>query len=157
MSDSESLRSSLRHGELRGDEMRTPDEVAAMLRLGELGWGTRRIAAELGCSRNTVKRYIEAQGFTAYRKPRRARQLDGLEDWLFERLRQHRGNADVVRQDLERDLGLKVSLRTVERAVAPVRQELRAEARATVRFETPPGRQLQIDFGELRVSIGGER
>src|SRR5580658_9874766 len=137
MSDSESLRSSLRHG--------------------ELGWGTRRIAAELGCSRNTVKRYIEAQGFTAYRKPRRARQLDGLEDWLFERLRQHRGNADVVRQDLERDLGLKVSLRTVERAVAPVRQELRAEARATVRFETPPGRQLQIDFGELRVSIGGER
>ena len=25
---------------LRGDEMRTPDEVAAMLRLKALGWGT---------------------------------------------------------------------------------------------------------------------
>jgi transposase len=25
-----------------------------------------------------------------------------------------------------------------------------------VRFETPPGKQLQIDFGETRVSIGGE-
>src|SRR3546814_16208263 len=45
---------------------------------------------------------------------------------------------------------------TVERAVAPLRRELRAEARATVRFETPPGRQLQIDFGETRASIGGE-
>ena len=50
-----------------------------------------------------------------------------------------------------------MSLRTVERAVAGFRQALRAEARATVRFETPPGRQLQIDFGETRVEIGGER
>ena len=47
-------------------------------------------------------------------------------------------------------------LRTVERAVAQLRQALEAEARATVRFETPPGRQLQIDFGETRISIGGD-
>jgi transposase len=141
----------------RGDEMRTPDEVAAMLRLRSLGWGTKRIAAELGCSRNTVKRYIESQGWVAYRRPRRDRALTGLEDWVAERFWQHRGNADVVRQDLERERGVVVSLRTVERAVAPLRQELRAQARATVRFETPPGRQLQIDFGELKVAIGGER
>jgi transposase len=141
---------------LRGDEMRTPDEVAAMLRLSALGWGTKRIAAELGCSRNTVKRYVEAQGWAAYRTPRRPRVLDGLEVWLAKRFRQHRGNADVVRQDLAREHGLTVSLRTIERAVAPLRQALQAEARATVRFETPPGRQLQIDFGELRVPIGSE-
>lgn len=142
---------------LRGDEMRTPDEVATMLRLRSLGWGTKRIAAELGCSRNTVKRYLEAQGWVAYRRPKRDRALAGLEEWLAERFWRHRGNADVVRQDLEREQGLVVSLRTVERAVAPLRQELRAQARATVRFETPPGRQLQIDFGELGVPIGGER
>jgi len=82
--------------------------------------------------------------------------LDGLEGWLAERFRQHRGNADVVRQELAREHGLVVSLRTVERAVAPLRCSLQAEARATVRFETPPGRQLQIDFGETRVVIGGE-
>jgi hypothetical protein len=39
--------------------------------------------------------------------------------------------------------------------VAPLRRELVAEARATVRFETPPGHQLQIDFGERRVAVGG--
>jgi hypothetical protein len=33
--------------------MRHPDEVAAMLRLHGLGWGMRRIAAELGCDRET--------------------------------------------------------------------------------------------------------
>jgi transposase len=136
--------------------MRTPDEVAAMLHLWSLGWGTRRIAAELGCSRSTVKRYVEAGGFAAYRTPRRERVLSELEAWLAERFRRHRGNADVVRQDLAREHGLEVSLRTVERAVAPLRRALLAEARACVRFETPPGRQLQIDFGELRATVGGE-
>jgi len=140
----------------RGDEMRTPDDVAAMLRLWSLGWGAKRIAAELGISRNTVRRYIESGGWAAYRKPKRAKVLDGREEWLAERLLRHRGNADVVRQDLASELGLVVSLRTVERAVAGRRQDLRAQARATVRFETPPGRQLQIDFGETRVEISGE-
>src|SRR3712207_8138969 len=32
----------------------------------------------------------------------------------------------------------------------------RSEALATLRFETAPGEQLQIDFGELRVPIGDE-
>jgi transposase len=60
-------------------------------------------------------------------------------------------------QDLQREHGLSVSLRTVERAVAPFRRELPAADLATVRFETAPGEQLQIDFGETRVSIGAER
>lgn len=38
--------------------MRTPDEVAAMQRLHGLGGGTRRIAAEIGCNRETVKRCL---------------------------------------------------------------------------------------------------
>jgi hypothetical protein len=41
-------------------------------------------------------------------------QLDGLGEWLSGRYLQHRGNADVVRQDLEHELRIKVSLRTVE-------------------------------------------
>jgi transposase len=140
----------------RREVMRTPDEVAAMLRLRALGWGAKRIAAEFGCSRATVRRYLAAGGWTACRMPRRRRALDGLEDWLGERFRRHRGNADVVRQELLAEHRIAVSLRTVERAVAPLRRELLAEARATVRFETPPGRQLQVDFGERRVAIGGE-
>src|SRR3954465_966579 len=140
-----------------GETMRAPDEVAAMVRLRALGWGVRRIAAELGCSHMTVRRYLAEGGWAAYRTPRRAKALDGLEGWLAERFRQHRGNADVVRQELAREHEIKVSLRTVERAVAPLRRELAAETRATVRFETPPGHQLQVDFGELRVPIEGER
>src|SRR3954467_10616385 len=76
---------------LRREIVRTPDEVAAMLRLHALGWGTRRIAAEFGCSRNTVKRYVGLGGWAPPRMARRPRALDGLEGWLAERFRRHRG------------------------------------------------------------------
>lgn len=61
-----------------------------------------------------------------------------------------------MRQELVAEKGIALSLRTIERAVAPLRRELEAQARATLRFETPPGKQLQIDFGERRVAIGGD-
>lgn len=136
-------------------EMRTPEDVAAMLRLHELGWGSKRIARELGVSRNTVRRYVRQGGYAPYATPRRRGRLDGLEDWLRERLVRHRGNADVVRQELASEHSIEVSLRTVERAVAPYRRELAAQARATTRFETAPGRQLQIDFGQMQVCVAG--
>jgi len=148
--------SSPREHLLRGEGMLTPEEVTAMVELHRLGWGSKRIAAGFGCARNTVKRYIAAGGWVGYRQPSRQRHLAGLESWLAERFHQHRGNCDVVRQDLAREHGLTVSLRTLERALAPLRQTLQAEARATLRFETPAGKQLQIDFGERRVPIGGE-
>ena len=56
-----------------------------------------------------------------------------------------------------REHKVEVSLRTVERAVGKHRALLRAQALATVRFETPPGKQAQADFGEMWVTIGGER
>ena len=138
-------------------QMMKSDEVEAMLHLHALGWGLRRIAKEFGCSKNTVRRYVAADGWMAYGRRAGGGKLEGQAGWLKTRFFQHRGNAEVVRQDLLREQGIDVSLRTVERAVAPFRRLLTAEAKATVRFETPPGRQLQIDFGQLRVPIADER
>ena len=138
----------------RRDAMKAPDEVTAMHRLKALGWGCKRIAAELGCARNTVRGWLEGD-WRACASGSRSKKLDGLSDWIAERFHRHGGNADVVRQELAAEKGLIVSLRTVERATAPLRRELIAAARATLRFETQPGEQLQIDFGERQVEIGG--
>ena len=121
-------------------QMMKSDEVEAMLHLRELGWGLRRIAREFGCSKNTVRRYVAADGWMSYSRRSGGGKLEGQAAWLKERFFQHGGNAEVVRQDLLREQGVDVSLRTVERAVAPLRRLLTAEAKATVRFETPPGR-----------------
>ena len=141
---------------LRGDEMLQPDEVATMLRLRELGWGTKRLAREFGCARNTVRRYVREGGALPFRKPERRTAFDGLDDWLRERFFRHAGNADVIRQELASEHGIEIGLRSVELRVQHWRRELRAQKRATVRFETPPGKQLQIDFGDTKVWIAGE-
>lgn len=83
----------------RGLVMKTPDEVAEMLRLRACGWGLKRIARQLGCSHHTVKDYV-LTGVKAFKSPERPKRLDGLEGRLRERFIRHRGNADVARQDL---------------------------------------------------------
>ena len=122
----------------RGQVMKTPDDVAEMLRLRACGWGLKRIARQLGCSHHTVKGYVAAGGLKPFKSPDRPKRLDGLEGWLRERFMRHRGNADVVRQDLLAEQGVAVSRRTLQRAVQPYRQALKAEALATTRFERPP-------------------
>ena len=139
------------------EAMKTPQDVAAILKLHQLGWGKKAIPRALGINKNTARRYLEAGGMLEYAKPQRSSRLEGQEEWLAQELRKHRGNADVVRQELERQKGIQVSLRTVQRAVQENRVAIEAEAKATLRFETPPGLQAQADFGTMRVQIGGER
>jgi len=114
--------------------MLEPEEVSRIMELHRLGLGSRQIAGELGLARNTIKRYLKAGGYAPYQTPRRPCLLDGLQEWLRTTFLQHRGNCDVVRQQLLAEHGLVVSLRTVHQNC----QSLRAELKATVRFETPP-------------------
>lgn len=133
------------------------DEVVAMLRLHELGWGAKRLSKEFGCARNTVRRYLREGGVAPFKQPVRRTGFDGLDDWLRERFFRHDGNADVIRQELASEHGITIGLRSVELRVRQWRRELKAQKRATVRFETAPGHQMQIDFGDTKVWIGGER
>ena len=93
----------------------------------------------------------------SYRQPARRTAFEGLDGWLRERFFRHDGNADVIRQELASEHGIVIGLRSVELRVRQWRRELKAQKRATVRFETAPGHQMQIDFGDTRVWIGGER
>lgn len=140
---------------LRGDQMLQTTDIEKILSLRSCGWGFKRISKELGVSRRIIKKYIK-RGEHVPSAKLRVKKLSGLESWLTERYRQHRGNADVVRQELFTEYQIKVSLRTVERAVQHLRQEDLTKAKATIRFETPPGKQLQIDFGSTKVRIAGE-
>ena len=120
------------------------------------GLGSKRIAREVHVSRNSVRRYL-AGATAGFQERPAARLLDAatlreVHD-LFGTIAE--GNTVVIHQELARR-GFHVELRTLQRAVGPLRQEQRAEALATVRFETPPGQQTQIDFGEKVVRIAGQ-
>lgn len=75
----------------RAQTMKKSDEVEAMLHLHALGWGLKRIARELGCSKNTVRRYVEADGLMSYSRRAGGGKLDAQEEWLKERFFRHRG------------------------------------------------------------------
>lgn len=145
--------------------LRTTQEDNRMLesevvdRIHELsgrGLGSKRIARQLGISRNSVRRYL-AGATVGFQERPAARRLDDdtlrAVHELFGTVAER--NAVVIQQELA-SRGIHVELRTLQRAVVRLRQEERAEALATVRFETPPGQQMQIDFGEKTVRIAGQ-
>lgn len=133
-----------------------PEMVRQIRTLARLRWGAKRIARELGIARNTVKRYLrggvaaevqvrpEARCLTAEQVAEAVRLFDGSAE----------GNAVVVAR-LLRERGVEVSVRSCQEYLADHRRTRRAEAVATVRFETAPGHQMQIDFGQKRVHIAG--
>jgi transposase len=134
--------------------MQPPEIVDQILALHEHGLGQRRIAKELGINRKTVKRYLRQKTWVPYKRSNN-KNLEKIHGWLERAFHQHKGNAVVVHQELERLLEIKVSLRTVQYAVSLFRKDLLIKAQATVRFETPPGKQMQIDFGSMTIVIGG--
>ena len=72
---------------------------------------------QLGCSGRTVRDRVAAGELKPFKSAVRAKRLDGLESWLRKRFVWHRGNADVVRQDLLAEKGLALNRRPVQRAV----------------------------------------
>jgi transposase len=130
--------------------------ILAIRALADCGVGSKAIARAVGVARNTVRRYL-----------RRSREDEGQVRPTARRLTEERrleartlydgpadGNAVVV-QRLLAERGLTVSVRTIERVVSDLRRERQVAQLATVRVETAPGDQLQIDFGQKRVPIAG--
>jgi transposase len=133
-----------------------PEVVQQMQELAKLGWGKKRIARELGIARNTVRRYVRNRAAAGVQVQMPRRRLDeetrARAVSLFES--DAAGNAVVVAELLWKQ-GQVASVRTIQRAVRGHREQKRAALAATVRFETPPGEQMQIDFGQKVVKLAG--
>lgn len=122
-------------------------EIRVMARRGE---GVRAIARQLGCSRNTVRRCLRDEQARRY-KPRAARpcKLDAYKEYLRERVSQAAPRwipaTVLLREIVER--GYDGGISQLKAWLAPLKA---AEPEPVVRFETPPGKQMQVDFTIVR-------
>src|SRR5688500_16443600 len=100
--------------------------VTAIRELASRGWGSKAIARALQVARNTVRRYLRGASIGVQVRPA-SRRLSAADVATAQALYHDtaEGNAVVV-QRLLRDEGCTVSVRTIQRLVAPIRQAQRA-------------------------------
>ena len=111
------------------------------------GCSTREIALRLGIARNTVRRYLNTPE-AVKPKPRQPRgsKLDAYTEYVDRRMAEGLENCVVLWRELQ-GLGYQGGYSLVKRYVSPRRR--RSQVQATVRFETAPGEQAQVDWGSL--------
>jgi len=107
------------------------------------GCSIREVARLTGHSRNTVAKLGE-QGPPGRISRRRGSQLDPHKEYLRERYAQYGLSAVRLLAEIQ-PMGYRGSLSVLRRFVATLKPA-RAPG-ATVRFETPPGHQAQMDWG----------
>lgn len=113
----------------------------------QAGTSIREIARQTGLSRNTIRKMLRAEHSGTYtRKPPDKTVLSPFEPYLREHWKEK--NAALLFEDI-RAMGYTGSAVTVRRFRATLKQAHTVPASATVRFETPPGRQAQVDWGEV--------
>lgn len=113
------------------------------------GLSMRAIAKKLGIHRDTVKKHLGADGLPSYRKhKRRASLLDPYRQIITDFLEQDNYQTTWIVERL-RKLGYTGSYETVRDFVRPLKEQ--KERLAFIRFETEPGRQAQVDFGDFQI------
>lgn len=118
------------------------------------GMRIKDIAAELDVHPRTVSRALKRGGPPPGRRPRRTSKLDPFKSEVDRLLGEGIWNATVILDRL-RELGFEGQISIVRDYIRPKRAL--APSRATVRFETPPGLQLQHDWGYVEAEVAGER
>lgn len=118
-----------------------------MARRGE---AVRAIARQLGCARNTVRRYLREADARRYkaRSPRLCK-LDPYKAYLRERIAQAQPRwipATVLLREIG-ERGYDGGISQLKAWVAPLKTR---EVEPVLRFETAPGQQMQADFTTIR-------
>lgn len=109
------------------------------------GHSIKAIARMTGRSRNTIRRVLREAGFTGFHKPPRHSCLDSYKPYLRERYEECGLSALRLLPEIQA-MGYTGSVATLRRYLHSLKPEQERLRKLTVRFETPPGKQAQVDW-----------
>lgn len=110
------------------------------------GWSVSEIARQTGFDRKTIRKYLNAEA-SPESKARKSKGsiLDPYKPYLLERIKEGTTNCMVLIEEI-RAQGYEGKSTILREFVQPYREAPKKQA--TVRFETIPGRQAQVDWAE---------
>ncbi len=129
-----------------------PEGVMNIRSLAKQGYSKRAIARMTGLDRRTVKKYLRDGELPVYHKQIRESILGGYHELINGWLEQENYQASKI-YELVQCQGYKGSYDIVQRYMKKVKEK--RNKIAYIRFETMPGQQAQVDFGDFQI-IGAE-
>ncbi len=122
-------------------------QVKEVYELKGQGYSARGIARTLSLARNTVLRYLkDPEAIVPKARALRGSKLDPYADYIDWRMSEGLENCVVLLREL-RARGYEGSYTILSEYVRPRRRS--RQPQATVRFETEPGEQAQVDWGSF--------
>lgn len=146
------------HAMLSGGEkaMLDIEQWSTVRALAKMGYSIRKIARELDIDRNTVRKVLRQEKYHRYeRQVKKPSLIEPYLAFIQERAPEVDFNASRIFEEIKAK-GYTGGYTTVKTTIRPLRETIQRLERATIRFETPPGRQAQMDWGTVGVNIGGE-
>jgi transposase len=131
--------------------------VQQIAELRRQGLSIKAIGAMTGFDRKTIRKYLKQPDASPAYGPREVRpsKLDAFKPYIEQRLSAGVWNAAVLLREL-RERGYAGGYTILKSYLQPQRQA--AKVAAVRRFETPPGRQAQVDWGHLgEIEADGQR
>ena len=122
-------------------------EVKDITELRRQGLTISQIGAVTGFDRKTIRKYLNDPTTPHYvARKKRDSKLDAFKPYIEGRLKQGAWNATVLLGEIQKQ-GYTGGITILRDFLRPLRKE--GSVVAVRRFETPPGLQAQLDWGEM--------
>ncbi|MFS0639245.1 IS21 family transposase [Mesobacillus foraminis] len=136
--------------------MKTRGEFFMIKDMYQRGMSITDIAKELKMDRKTVKKYINSDALPVPRKRSRNSKLDKFKEYIDRRMMEDQVfNAEKLLLEIKA-LGYEGGKTILKDYMQPYREQ--ARKKYTVRYETLPGQQMQVDWKEVgEIILNGEK
>lgn len=113
------------------------------------GMYIKEIAKILNRDPKTISKYAKSDKMPDYKKrPKQASKLDKYKEYILGRMNEGCVNSVVILEEIQ-EMGYTGKSTILRDFMKPHREK--SLGKASVRFETPPGKQAQVDWGEFSV------
>ena len=127
------------------------EELFMIREMKNRGMSIKQIAEELDLDRKTVSKWLKVEKLPAYQRTGKpTSKLDKYKEYILKRMMEGCLNAMVILDEIT-EMGYTGKISILREFMKPYRKHHKGAA--SIRYETPPGKQAQVDWGEFHAIL----